>query len=357
MTLFLILLKKTYILCNINIKIVILIIILINIRLLIPVELLSFSEVLNSFEFMTSLDKLVGNNIISDKFNNHQYNFTILNLLCLIWFIGFVISLCLYWRSYRWLHNHIKYIEPANDKNILKYTEKIKNNNNLKFNISIISNEKIKSPAETGYFNKIIFINGNNYTNKDLYFILTHELSHYALKTNWIKLFIIFVNMVFWWNPIVRIFKNYAFYLLELYVDSYVVKNLDKHLKADYLSCILKVYKSSDNYNYRFKNYINTFVYDSEEKLLERRFLFITERKKYNLLISALFLFILLSYILISFRFVIQPAYNPPAEAYDVPAFNNDNSYIIKEDDKYILYYNEQPYLYSDDINKLPKLK
>ncbi len=357
MILFLILLRRTYILCNINIKIVILIIILINIRLLVPIEFLFFSEAINSFEFMVELDKFIGNNIVLDKFTTFQYNFTIWNLLCLIWFIGFIISLYLYWRSYRLLHNRIKYIKPTNNENILKYIKEIKNNNKLKFNIHVISNKKIKFPAETGYFNKLILINENNYNNKDLYFILMHELSHFALKTNWIKLFMIFVNMIFWWNPIVRIFKNYVFYLLELYVDSYVIKNLNKNLKADYLSCILKVYKSADKYTCRFKNYINTFVYSSEERLLKKRFDFIKEQKKYNLLISALFLFILLSYIFVSFRFVIQPAYNPPAEEYDVPDFNTDNSYIIKEGNKYILYYNNQPYISSNNISTIPKIR
>lgn len=137
---------------------------------------------------------------------------------------------------------------------------------------------------------------------------------------------------------------------MELYVDLYVTKKLNKNLKADYLSCLLKVYKSSNTYSYNFKNYINALTYNLEEKLLKKRFIFITKQKKSNLLISTLFFIILTSHIFFSFRFVIQPAYNPPANTYDMPDFNTENSYIIKKGEKYI-------YISSNDINTIPKVK
>lgn len=193
----LILLKINFVLCNVNIKILILIILIINIRLLIPIEFLSLSKAINSFDFMVEFDKFVSIPIVLNELNTFQNNFTVQDLLCLIWFVGFIISLYLHWRSYHKLYCSIRYIEPTDNKNILKCIEEIKKSNGLKFKVCVLLNKKIKFPAETGYFNKIIFLTESDYSDKDLYFILMHEISHYALKTNWIKLFLISVSFVF----------------------------------------------------------------------------------------------------------------------------------------------------------------
>jgi len=350
---FLIISSRNWILYRINTKLLIIVAVIINIRLLIPIELLFLSEPINSFNVLKKFDTFIKQNIISNGVDNSNIHFTILGFICLIWFTGFVISQFCYWYPYFTFRKRIRYINPTNDERILKYIEEIKKNNNLIFNVKVILNNSIKFPAESGYLSKVILLNDYNYSDSEMYYIIFHELSHYAIKSHWIKLFIYFINSVFWWNPIIRIFRNRMDYLLELYVDSYVTRNLNRNLKSDYLDCILKVYKSTIICNNNLNNYVNTLVDVSEEKLIKKRFNFICKHKKTNLIISTLFLIILILYVFISFKYVVQPAFSPPAEECIIPAYDQNNSYIIKDGETYTLYINDKLYIYTDDINKL----
>ena len=65
---------------------------------------------------------------------------------------------------------------------------------------------------------------------------------------------------------------------------------------------------------------------------------------------------VLILYIFISSRYVVQPAYEPDAGDFALPEFTSENSYIVKDGDMYVLYYNDVPYLQSHNINQLPDI-
>ncbi len=80
--------------------------------------------------------------------------------------------------------------------------------------------EGIYSPAITGLRkNKIIIPNKN--LKKKLKLIFRHELIHYKRKDNFLKLIMLIVNILYWFNPICYLLKN-----ISMSYVSYLVMNL-----------------------------------------------------------------------------------------------------------------------------------
>ena len=55
------------------------------------------------------------------------------------------------------------------------------------------------------------------------------------------------VCCVYWWNPILKLFKNHVDELIETYVDDFVTSELDCNEKYNYMKCIFDIYRSEDN--------------------------------------------------------------------------------------------------------------
>lgn len=354
---FIVIFARSAILSKIKTKFIIFIIIAINLRLLFPIEFLFMSESIDSYHFLAEINSFLNKNFYVKIGNIIHFGFKNWYIVYSIWFLCSAVLIFARWRKYSFLCKKVKYIPPTNDKRILDFVSQIKKAHNLKFDVIVIKDNNIKIPSEFGYFRKIIFIDGFDYSDKDLYYILFHELMHFKIKSNWIRLFSRIVKLILWWNPIVILFQNYVDYLLELFVDSYVTNNLNESSKADYLTCILNVYKSAGDTKISIQSHINSLVIVSEQKALKNRFYIIAKRKRksiMNLVINTLLFLSFIIYIYISFRFVFQPAYVPKPYDLYTPIFTKENSYIIEENGRYKLYYYGENYMSSKNIELLP---
>ncbi len=84
-------------------------------------------------------------------------------------------------------------------------------------------------------------MNSENYSENELYYILFHELSHFKNGSNQITIFINIIVSVYWWNPVVKLFKKHIEVLLEIYTDRNVSVKLSEKEKAGYLKCLYNV--------------------------------------------------------------------------------------------------------------------
>ena len=89
--------------------------------------------------------------------------------------------------------------------------------------------------------------------------------------------------------------------------------------------------------------------------MLRRCGLIVMDSKiKINIPICISIFLLLFTYIFISSRYVVQPAYEPDAGDLTHPEFTSENSYIVKEGDWYILYYNDEPFFSNYNIDNFP---
>ena len=329
------------------------------IRLLFPIEFLFCSKTLLSFDVFPHIDNVIYadvpviHNVVPD------IKITVVSVFCAIWLIGAIVFIVNYIKEYVEFCRATKHIETTNNPLIVETLNRIKTEYNFKFDVKIIFNNVISEPSEFGFFKQTIFLNDYDYSPEELSYILTHELTHFYNKSNWIKLFMNLVKSILWWNPVVHLLQRHVDDLLEIYVDTFVTKNKNHKFRLGYIKCIQKVLENAEDNgkkNVKMK-FIHSMAAVSKENIVMRRCNVIRYGHKNNIPICILIVLVLILYIFISSRYVVQPAYEPPVEDKILtPNFTEDNSYIVKEGDVYILYYNGEPYYGSRDINRLRKV-
>lgn len=330
-----------------------------GLRLLFPVEFLFASDTLLSFDVFPNIDRILNTNISVTNGIAPSFNLTIVNLFCIIWITGAIAFVVCYIIKYNKICKAVRNVKPTEDPIIINVLNSIKAEYNFKFDVKVIVNRGITSPSEFGFFKQIIFLNDYNYTEKELRYILSHELTHFYNKSNWIKFFMDMVKFMLWWNPVVHLLQKHVDDLLEIYVDSFVVDNKDFEFKVGYLECLKSVFENSGTPEKTTAQmgFVHSMTTPKSKHILLKRFAVIEKGHENNIPICVLILLIMLLYIFISGRYVVQPAYEPPGEdMMDTPEFTEENSYIVKEGDLYILYYNDVPYVGNSDLGQLPKV-
>lgn len=329
-------------------------------RLLFPIEFLFLSHAFLSFDILPQFDAAIKTSVNIFENTAASQIVSIVDIFCYAWLLGALFFTCSYFFKYFNLCRRVKYLETS-DERLLNILNKVKDEYNFNFNVKIIVSSAVESPSEFGFFRQVVFLNDYNYTDEQLFYILSHELTHFYNKSNWIKLFLDIVSSVLWWNPVIHLLCEHINNVLEIYVDAHVIKDTDKKFKENYLLCLLDVYKMSFTGSNHTMEYVHPMAKSLDKNLLLKRFNLVTTKRAINIPMCISMFVILIIYIFVSTRYVIQPGYEPPAEdlipvVTEFSEFTAENSYIIKEGDWYYLYYNDQRYIKTQDIKDLPNV-
>lgn len=330
-----------------------------GLRLLFPVEFLFASNTLLSFDVFPHIDDVFYTDIPVINDIVPSFNITIVNIFCIIWITGAIVFIANYIKKYNNICRAVRVVKPTEDDLILKVLNELKAEYNFSFDVKVIVSKGISSPSEFGFFKQIIFLNDYNYTENELRYILAHELTHFYNKSNWIKFFMDMVKFMLWWNPVVHLLQKHVDDLLEIYVDSYVVRKKDFEFKAGYLECLKSVFENSGTPEKTTAQmgFVHSMTTPKAKHILLKRFKVIEDGHKNNIPICVLILSFMFLYIFISGRYVVQPAYEPPAEdMIYTPEFTEENSYIVKDGNIYILYHDGESYAESPYLDMLPNV-
>jgi hypothetical protein len=177
-----------------------------------------------------------------------------------------------------------------------------------------------------------------------------------------------FVTCLFWWNPLVYLFKKDVEQVLEIRCDLTVTKNMTTKETVDYLDAILSVIKKSHKPNrmvYAFATGLIDNVRKKKGFAIKQRFQLALKSGKQPIassrknvvlaaVISAMFFFL-------SYLFVLQPIYSDvPISEGNTPV-ETDNSYLIRdvgESESYSLYVDEEfvTHISGNDAKSLKEL-
>ncbi len=338
---------------KINIAFTYIFILIIGLRLLLPFEF-CFTKGIRDHVIMHGIKEIVNTPIISVNTDN---SINVLHILCFIWALGAVISLSKYFAGYYFLCKKANRIPPCDENRINDILGSIKSKYNFNFSSKVVIFPSFDTPAEFGLLKQTIFLNTDKYDEKELYYILLHELEHFHNKSNWLSMFLSVVGYVYWWNPVVRLFKNHVNELIETYVDDFVTKELEQNDKIDYLRCIFEIYKSENN-TLNVNAPTESIIGIGKRNRLLSRFKVAVNNKKINVPICVLLLLVMSFYVFCSGKYVVQNAEYPPVEDenWTYSDFTTENSYIIKENGVYILYYNDEKFLKDPYLENLPNV-
>lgn len=215
----------------------------------------------------------------------------------------------------------------------------------------------VSIPFAAGLFHLSIFLPDYGLTDDELKHIIRHELTHYRNGDLWIKLFLEAMVLLYWWNPIVYLFRKQISIAMEMRVDVTVAKPLLEDDRVDYFLAILKVAKLNKQRDAYRQQFILMADGRNNDSTLKRRKNMVCdasdESLAYNTKKSKPMVFVAMAVILLSCSFVFEP-YFITSDAIEVSyVLKDDSSYVvINEDGFYDLYVDNTFVGYFEEIHE-----
>lgn len=180
---------------------------------------------------------------------NHSYgehlNFSYLDVLACVWLAGIVILTTRYIINYhKTMRSITKYASPCGQH---EYTslDTVKRDIGKSIEVSLCTIPNISVPFGIGVFRRTILLPQNSFTDRELYYILLHEYTHFLNHDIPVKMMVSVFCCIFWWNPVAYLLKADLEQTLEMKCDASVARCLDTKGKAAYLRTIVGVIKQS----------------------------------------------------------------------------------------------------------------
>lgn len=212
-------------------------------------------------------------------------------------------------------------------------------------NVSASVVEELGVPMVFGVFRAHVYLPRMELSDAELELVLTHELRHVKTHDTLIKLFYLALCVIFWWNPMVSVFRDELDRLLELRCDAGVVKSLGDEEKKAYLSSILSVMKQAAAPGVKQAHSLDARAFAGSSALfsngsnafLKQRFKLVLEAREQPKRAQMATLSVLVAAFLLSYLVIVQPVGQPP-EGEGGVVITPDNSYILIKDDVWTLY-------------------
>lgn len=280
--------------------------------------------------------------------------FSVLTVLCLIWIAVSLILLMRYLYIYRKARYRIMQYAIQCGKREYEMLDAVKKATRRSVDIKLYSVPNITIPFGIGIFSKAILLPKHEYSDKDLFFILLHEYTHFLNHDTLMKVMVSIFCCIFWWNPVVYLLSKDLEQTLEMKCDIAATKDIGRKEKAEYLRTIVNVMKQCTETN--DVPYVSTALCKAKSGLdIKERFNMVihADSKRSNAGFSFAMLFVCMSVFVISYIFIPQPAFASP-ESFEPNAIDFDatNSYILQSSDgKYWLYIpSQEPFQISREL-------
>lgn len=281
-------------------------------------------------------------------------NFLYINLIDLSVFIVLsvaFIKLVLFFKTYK--KETSFYMRSGTKANDMEFEilNNIQDNTKTKIKMNILYSNFIQSPITFGIFKKIILLPTVSLTEQELHYIILHEYMHHLNKDLLIKMLTSIFCIIFWWNPFVYLLNKNLDETLELKCDLSITSKLSNLEKAYYLE-IIKKFVNNEFSSSKKSNSLVSFgmVRNTVQSVTDERFRAVSQfykSKNKNKILSAITLIIFVCTFVLSYMFIVQPAYIPSEENLDIKEStvvfkSEDTSYIINNyDGSYTIYFND----------------
>ncbi|MFL8800321.1 peptidase M56 [Clostridioides difficile] len=188
------------------------------------------------------------NNINLEGFNN--ISTIISSILLYFWIVSVMIYLIYTTFKYIKLKNLIGDLSyEVDDEEIVNLYKSVLNEFDIEKDIKLKYSYEVETPA---FFNSCVLLPPHDYKLKELDWIFRHELMHFKSRDLYLKYVILFLKIVYWFNPFVYIMDKHIDLDCELYCDERVLKNRNSEEKKDYALTIINAMRKGSNTSNKF---------------------------------------------------------------------------------------------------------
>jgi len=249
-------------------------------------------------------------------------------LLYCIWVLVSVYKLIKVIRDYRILIQMLK-LGPESSDIMTNLPLQYQN-----YPIKILPN--VTTPCVIGLFKPTILLPKMILTEKELQYILRHEYLHISKMDLFLKALYEFLLIVYWWNPVMYVFREQFSRIIELRVDEEITETLSTKEKIEYIELMLKV-KSEQHKEPQHSEFAIYFASTYGKPLYQRSSNILNKQKIQPKFLTLFVIFILGFYL--STSVVFEPAYVDPPGTEGTIAITKKNSFFVKNNIKgYDLY-------------------
>ena len=191
-----------------------------------------------------------------------------------VWCIGAALFLLYHWVCY--LHTRHKlrrWSSPVQDARILEAFRRLKGQHGIQADIALFQSPRSQGPLLMSFFRPRILLPRKNYSDAQLWAILSHELLHYKRGDLWYKLLLLMANAAHWFNPLLYWMSRQADYDMEAACDSGVLKDADAQTRRAYGFAVLAALEHKNG----LATALTTRFYSGKKQML-RRFADIAEQ-------------------------------------------------------------------------------
>lgn len=309
---------------------------------------LSILRLIFNFEIPSSIIIRSGNifpqfyNLIREPSYLKAFNVNILQLLIFVWGLVFSMLAVNNTFKYKEFKRSLDRLEESKNKENQKTFNKILNQKKVINKIEVIQHDKISSPFMLGILKGKIYIPNISFSQKELEYIILHEINHFLRRDSLKKIIIQIIKYIFWWNPFAHSFANNFNHILEIQCDLKTTAGFSNEEKIRYLESITKIIKASKETGVQYELAPN-FVDIKDVDFLKQRFrIVLNYKKKKNFLFNISNIGVCLLAILFytsSYFVIIQPDYKPnDSDIYQVEETVEDSFIIEKPNGGYKIY-------------------
>lgn len=323
-----------------DIRFLLMCMVFILLRLLIPIE----SPITNSIP----INYIYPNLYILLKtpfYVNSLVQINILAILKAIWLLGAAYFLVKVGQAYFRINKNVKCCKEYIVQPIDNIVGEILGEYKLKKDFRIVVDGCIKTPYVFGIFKPYIVLPPLTFTEKELFFILKHEIIHYYHGDLAIRLLSEIIRAVYWWNPFVLILERLICNAQEINVDFKIMKELPEERKLEYSECLVKIAKKREVEKINSR-WVVAFQKENSSEVCKRISLMLgkmdTSRKR---TVSSVVLSVLiLGFVIYCPNLIIfEPYWIPDKDAEGTFDLKGDESFYIRNSNgTYSLYLNGQ---------------
>ena len=354
-------LVKTSVINYFNIDLFLLSSLVILLRFLLPFE----------FPFTVSVPVKWGLSYLYDLFVMLEINIlghpiNIFTIFMIAWYIGILICGSRLFLQFATIRQRYRLREAAPDSDAYAILRKITScHQKSKAVFRIYITPRNITPFIYGIFHPVIVLPDSVHSKEELFYILSHETAHYYNHHTLYKFLCSLLEVIYFWNPLVKIFVKEINRIIEISVDSKVIAPLEPLGRLDYSKSLTSMartlaekkttpaftatYNPAKTAGSRLNKSPKT-----KSSLSQRIQMIIGSPDKIktlapNGLVSSL---LLIGALMISLFFVFEP-YRIPSK-YEEGTFNSDSRnlfYIANDDGTYDLYLEDKYLMTESEIS------
>lgn len=241
--------------------------------------------------------------------------FWVSDLLLLVWAVGSILLFAQFLIRYHRGKRDIDRLPKQENQVLQKILDELQRGNKRRIPIQVLCCSGLSTPCGIGLLRRQILLPSQEYTEEELFHILSHELQHFQTHDLLVKWMIRVFQCLFWWNPLVYLLGKDMDQVLEIKCDLSVVKNYSRQETLAYMRTIKNQLEQAIHTEKIVPVASASLVGNFAMSNVEERFLYLAESLKPNQrkeLSKPAFAVLFVALIMASYSFVLQSSYEAP---------------------------------------------